>query len=103
MKYGIGKTPKWFIKGFSWKEFKGPTNTEGFSSKYQTKLLLKILRYFLPDQDPMTNYENYPEEEDSDFNRPTKKKRRVSVYKILSKSVSKRSYGKRLGKKTEEK
>ena len=31
LKYGIGKTPEWFIKGFSWKEFKGPTNTEGFS------------------------------------------------------------------------
>ena len=22
----------------------------------------------MPDQDPMTSYENYPEEEDSDFN-----------------------------------
>ena len=57
-KYGVVKTPKWIIKGFSWKEFKGPTNTKGFSSKYQTKLLLKILRYFLPDQDPLAYYEN---------------------------------------------
>ena len=59
---------KWFLKGFSWKEFKGSTNMEGFSSKYHTKLLVKILRYFLPDQDPMIFYQNYPEEENSDFN-----------------------------------
>ena len=64
LKYGIGKTPKWFLKGFVWKEFKGPSNTEWFSSKYQTKLLLNILRYFMPNQDPLTYYENYPEEED---------------------------------------
>jgi hypothetical protein len=65
-RYGEGIQLKWFLRGFEWKELKGPTLTTGFSNKLQTKPLIKIIHHCLPDQDPYMYYDNYPDEEDSD-------------------------------------